>query len=135
MALRFPIAVFLGCVLLLFVAAYDGPVSIVALVVVAPFYAGVACMFLTLIGAPLLIDRVWRWWRRVWYVPVVIAALGVATVLASWLPPMRVQVWDPEFEEYIESFHPMLFLLGWSAVLFGALWCPKLATTADGRWA
>ena len=138
MAVRFPIAMILGVVAYLIAMAmtvYDGALSLIFQPIVGSILTGIACVALTVLASPLLITRVWNFWRRLWPVPLLLAMAGVVSMAASWHSSLRIQVWDPELHMQVESFHPVLAMGGWAAMLFGILWLPKIALTRDARWA
>lgn len=138
MAIRFPISMILGIVAYLIamsMTVYDGAMSMIFQPIVGLIFTGISCVVLTIIASPLLITRIWRVWQRLWPFPLLLAAAGVVSMIASWHPSLRVQAWDPELQMQFESFQPALAMGGWATMLFGILWLPKIALTRDARWA
>lgn len=114
---------------------YDGLLSLIFQPILGLIITGMACVILTIVASPLLITRIWRLWQRLWLLPLLLIPTGIVLMIISWLPPLRVQVWHPELQMPIDSFHPGLGIGGWAVMLFGILWFPKFSLTRDGRWA
>lgn len=113
---------------------YDGLLSLIFQPIIAVILNGIVCNLLLVIASPLLFTPIWRYWRRLWFIPLLTVVGGIACMVLSWHPAMRVQVWHPELQMQMDSFEPILMIGGWLGMLFGVLWSPHLAITKDGRW-
>ena len=109
MLIRLPLAMILGTVaymIAMVMTVYDGPLSLIFQPIIAIILAGIAAVVLLVLGSPLLHPRIWSALKHVWWLPAIIATLGVLAMIASWHPSLRVGVWDPELRMQVESFHP-----------------------------
>ena len=79
-------------------------------------------------------ESLWKMWKRVWWFPLSLALLGFASMAASCLPALQIRMWDEELGREIECFDLALGIGGWTALLFGILFCPLLRLSEDGRW-
>lgn len=137
MAIRFPIAVFFGIVaymVAMVMTVYDGLPSLIFQPIMGLILTGIACIVLLALGSPLLITKIWNFWRRVWWLPVLLKLAGIVSMFLSWHPALRIQVWDPDRGMMVDTFNEILAPVGYAAMLFGILWCPKLSFSKDGRW-
>ncbi len=73
----------------------------------------------SIIGLPIRCSQGIRsWWMKHWWISVIIGTIAFAMMWASWLPSLRVQVWNPDLEVYQDSFHPVLAFGSWLLTIF-----------------
>jgi len=137
MLVRLPLAFVAGLTIYMVamvMTVYDGLLSMVFQPIVGTMFTAVALGVLTALGTPLLLQPVWQRWRRVWWISIVLLALGLASLVVSWHPSLRVEMSDPEIGGMRESFQPTLAVGGWLAVMFSLAFCPKIGLHGDRRW-
>lgn len=109
-------------VLAAMMTAYDGALTVIFLPFAAIIVTSAVIVLLLLAGLPIrLIRSLNSWWRRYWWVSFVLGSLAFCMMVASWLPPFRANVFDPDLQMEINSFHPTLALGGWLLTLFAVL--------------
>jgi hypothetical protein len=94
-AIRLPLAFILGLVIYMIAMAmttYDGVVSLILQPIVGSILTGLALIVLLVVGSPLLIGAVWKHWRRAGWFVLGLTVVGIACLIASWHPSLRVQV-------------------------------------------
>jgi hypothetical protein len=89
----------------------------------------------TLVGSPLLIKSVWVRWQKLWWISPLLFVTGILSLVVSWHPALRVQVWDSEIHAMTDSFQPELAIAGWLTAMFAATYCPMVGLRGDRRWA
>jgi hypothetical protein len=137
MAIRFPIAMIFGLatyMIAMMMTVYDGALSMIFQPIAGTILTAIACIAISIIASPLFITRVWLVWRRMWVLSLFMFFAGILAMILSWHTALRIQVWNPQLQMQVESFHPVLSLGGWVTMLFGILWLPKIAITRDARW-
>jgi hypothetical protein len=106
---------------------YDGFPSLVLQPFMGALFALVAVLLCSLIGLPIRrVASVRRFWRSVWWLPLLLGALGFVLMVLSWLPPFRQTVYDELRQMEVQTFQPTLALSGWLLSVFAALhfWFP-----------
>ncbi len=137
MAVRLPLAFAVGWMIYMIAMAmtvYDGILSLVFQPIVGSVATVLGLLALCIIGSPLLITGVWKHWRRLGWLVLLLSVMGVACFIASWHPSLRVKVLDPETNMMEDSFHPVLSIGGWLLAMFGVLFCPAIGFRGDRRW-
>jgi hypothetical protein len=136
MAIRLPLAFVLGLVIYMIAMAmttYDGVLSLIFQPIVGSILTALALFVLLVAGSPLLIGAVWKHWRRAGWLVLGLTVIGIACLIASWHPSLRIQVLDPDTGGMVDSFHPVA-VVGWLAAMFGVAFCPALGFRGDRRW-
>jgi hypothetical protein len=137
MAIRLPLAFVLGLAIYMIamvMTAYDGVASMLLQPIMGSIVTGLALIALLVVGSPLLIGAVWRRWRRAGWLVLGLTVIGIACLIVSWHPSLRVKVLDPDSGATIDSFQPALAIGGWFAAMFGVAFCPTLGFRGDRRW-
>lgn len=101
---------------------YDGVLSLlfqpIPAVILTVFAIGISW----LAGLPIrLCPGLREWWIKHWWLSFVIGMVAFAMMCASWLPGLRIQVWNPDLESLGDSFHPLLGVGGWLLTVFAVL--------------
>ena len=135
--IRFAVAWGVGCFFCAIAAmmtTYDGFPSLVLLPIVVAVMTGIAVVVVLLVGLPLMFAKVWTWWSRNYLVSIALVAGGIVLMILSW-SPFRIETYDYTTARAVETFHPVMSLSGWFALIFGLLYCPLLSIRpwAD-RW-
>jgi len=137
MAIRLPLAFILGLVIYMIamvMTTYDGITSLILQPIMGSILTGVALVALVVVGSPLLIGAVWKQWRRAGWFVLSVTVVGVACLIVSWHPSLRVKVLNPDTGAMVESFQPALAVGGWFASMFGVAFCPTIGFRGDRRW-
>jgi uncharacterized membrane protein YqgA involved in biofilm formation len=101
---------------------YDGPLSLILQPLIGVAFTAAAIAVLLVFGLPLRLSRRLNlFWRQSWWTSFITAIVAFGLMLASWMPQFRVQVYDPELEEKVQSFHPALAIVGWMLAIFVVL--------------
>lgn len=101
---------------------YDGILSMIFQPIMGAILTCTAIIGLLIIGLPVrLMKKTNNWWRAHWWISFVLGGIAFAMMCASWLPQIRVKVFDPETQMQVESFHPTLAIGGWLLTLFAVL--------------
>lgn len=101
---------------------YDGILSIIFQPIMGAILSAIAILFLLIIGLPIrLIKRMNIWWKAHWWLPFVIGTLAFAMMVLSWIPYFRIKVMHPELGVMVDTFHPVLAIVGWLLTLFAVL--------------
>src|SRR3954464_15783057 len=99
MAIRLPLAFILGLVIYLIammMTTYDGIASLILQPFMGAILTALALLALLVVGSPLLIEAVWKRWRRAGWFVLGVTMIGIACVIASWHPSLRVKVLNPD---------------------------------------
>lgn len=100
---------------------YDGLLSLIVQPVMALILTTIGIGLAWIIGLPIRVSRTLRsWWIEHWWISFFIGAVAFAMMWVSWLPGLRVQVWNPDLESHQDSFEPLLALGGWLLTIFAA---------------
>jgi hypothetical protein len=137
MLIRLPLAFLTGLAIYMvamLMTVYDGILSLLFQPIMGSILTVIAMLVLCVIGSPLLVGRLWKKWRELWWISVAIAGAGFVCLVLSWMPGIRVKVWDPEMSAWIDSFEPTLSIGGWLAMIFGVAFCPVIGFRGDRRW-
>jgi hypothetical protein len=137
MAIRLPLAFILGLAIYMIamvMTTYDGIASLILQPIMGSILTGLALIALLVVGSPLLIGAVWKRWRRAGWLVLGVTMIGIACLIASWHPSLRVKVLNPDTGAMVDSFHPALAVGGWFAAMFGVAFCPALGFRGDRRW-
>lgn len=137
MAIRLPLAFVLGLVVYMIamvMTTYDGIASLILQPIMGSILTGLALIALLVVGSPLLIGAVWKHWRRAGWLVLGVTMIGIACLIASWHPSLRVKVVNPDTGAMVDSFQPALAVGGWFAAMFGVAFCPALGFRGDRRW-
>ena len=113
---------------------YDGVLSLVFQPIVGAIITTAGVGLVVLPGIPLLFRRPWSLWSRLWWVSLCLVLAGVGAMLLSWHPQLRVEVFNPDLHQRVESFHPVLLTSGWFLTLFGLAWCPLISIRNFISW-
>jgi hypothetical protein len=101
------------------VTVYDGILSLIFQPFIAVILTSLGIGFVGFIGLPIRLSRGIRsWWISHWWISFVIGTIAFAMMWASWLPALRVKVWNPDLEVYQDSFQPVLAFGGWLLTIF-----------------
>lgn len=101
---------------------YDGILSLIFQPIVAVVLTTISIGIVGTVGLPIRVFRGLRtWWIDHWWISFIIGTVAFAMMWVSWLPDLRVQVWNPDLESHQDSFHPILGLGGWLLTLFAVL--------------
>lgn len=110
-----------GYMLAMAMTVYDGALSLVFQPFIGAVFTSFALTPVFAVGLPIrFIAPLYSWWRAHWWISLVLGAVAVGLMIASWLPANRVQVVDPELGTTRDSFHPWLALSGWFLAMFAA---------------
>lgn len=134
--IRFCLAFVFGLMVYLMavgMTVYDGTLSAIGQMVCGSVLTLGALLAILVVGSPLLISSIWRRWERVWWLSLLITVIGVGSFVASWLPYLRVSVVDPETQQPVGSFQPVLAIGGWLCAMFGIAFCPVIAPGRNRR--
>jgi hypothetical protein len=70
-------------------------------------FAAIAVALCFVLGLPIRFIRSAReFWRRLWWLPLFLGAVGFVLMVASWLPPFRQTVHDYATDMQIQTFQP-----------------------------
>ena len=101
---------------------YDGILSLMFQPIIGTICTFIAIALMLLVGLPIRLMRsVNDWWRKHWWIVLVIGTVACAMMYASWMPQYRTKVFDPEMGVEIDSFHPVLAVGGWLMTIFAVL--------------
>src|SRR4051812_45217033 len=107
MLIRLPLAFALGLLLYMIammMTTYDGALSMILQPLMGALLTGLSLTVLCILGNPLLFRRVWERWRRLGWMPIVLTAAGVASVVVAWHPSLREKVLNPDTHAWVETF-------------------------------
>jgi len=137
MLIRLPLAFVAGLAIYMvsmMMTTYDGILSLILQPIMGGILTAIALVGVSVLASPLLFPAVWQRWRRVWWISLVMLVLGLASLVASWHPSLRIEVADPETGGTRESFQPAMAIGGWLAVMFSLAYCPVIGLHGDRRW-
>ncbi len=137
MAIRLPLAFILGLVIYMIamiMTTYGGFSSLILQPIMGAILTFLALFLLLIVGSPLLINAVWSRWRRAGWLVLGLTFVGIACLIASWHPAMRIKVLNPDTGTSIDSFQPVLAGIGWFPAMFGIAFCPAIGFRGDRRW-
>ncbi len=98
---------------------YDGILSLVFQPILAVILTTLAIGMVGIVGLPIRLIRGLRsWWLDHWWISFLIGSVAFVMMWASWLPDLRVQVWNPDLESHEDSFQPILGFGGWLLTVF-----------------
>lgn len=101
---------------------YDGVLSLIFQPIMGGILTAIAVLLMLALGLPIrLHSKLNRFWRSVWWLPIV---LGTAAFIMMWLscqPSFTTREYDPDFERDILVFHTVLAPAGWLLTLFSVL--------------
>ena len=101
---------------------YDGITTIILLPIAAVVCTMIALIPLLVIGWPIRYFKAMnKWWRKYWWISIVLALVAHGMLYFSWLPEYRIKVMNPELQQELDSFHPSLSIGGWMLFLFSTL--------------
>jgi len=126
LAVAFVVA-WLYYMLAMVMTTYDGILSMILQPIMGAIFAGVAVVLCLLLGLPIrLITSLRQLWRRFWWLPLFLGAVGFILMVTSWLPPFRQTVHDYATGREIETFQPAMVVSGYLLSVFAALhfWFP-----------
>jgi len=126
LAVAFVVAWFYYMVAMM-MTTYDGFASLILQPIMGAIFAGLAVLLCLLLGLPIRLVRTLRQlWRKLWWLPLFLGAVGLVLMIMSWLPPFRQTVHDFATDTQIQTFHPAMALIGWLLSVFAALhfWFP-----------
>ena len=111
--------------LAMMMTTYDGVLSMIFQPIMGVIFAAIAVAICFIIGLPIRLARsVRELWRRVWWLPLFLGAVGFVLMIMSWV--LRVTVRDPATDMDVQTFQPAMALGGWLLSVFAALhfWFP-----------
>jgi hypothetical protein len=121
LAVSFLVGFFLY-MLAMVLTVYDGLISMIFQPIIGSVFSLIGVGVCFLVGLPIrLIRPLKAWWRRVWWLPLVLGMIAFLMLVASWHPSLRIQVYDLELGGNISTFNPGLALGGWLLSIFAAL--------------
>ena len=126
LAVAFAVA-WLYYMLAMLMTTYDGILSMIFQPVMGAIFAAIAVALCFVLGLPIRFIRSAReFWRRLWWLPLFLGAVGFVLMVTSWLPPFRQTVHDYATDMQIQTFQPAMALMGWLLSVFAALhfWFP-----------
>ncbi len=104
------------------ITVYDGFITMVAGPIFGAIFTTITIGVLVLLGLPLRLVRPLNiFWRRNWWIAPCLAALAILMMALSYLPSLRIELYNPETQQNFQSFHPTLSIGGWLLMLFSIL--------------
>jgi hypothetical protein len=98
---------------------YDGVLSLIFQPIIAVILTTIGIGIVWLVGLPIrLFSGLRSWWIDHWWISFAIGTVAFVMMWASWLPSLRIQVWNPDLESHEDSFHPLLGFGGWLLTVF-----------------
>jgi hypothetical protein len=114
----------------------DGILSLIFQPIIAVILTSIAIVIVGIVELPIrLVRRLRSWWISHWWISLVIGTAALAMMWASWLPDLRIQVWNPDLGVYENSFHPTLGFGGWLLTIFAVFhfFPPFKSLRRDGK--
>jgi hypothetical protein len=113
--------------LAMMMTTYDGFASLILQPIMGAIFAAIAVVLCLLLGLPIrLVATLRQLWRKIWWLPLFLGAVGFVLMIVSWLPPFRQTVHDYATDTQIQTFQPAMALSAWLLSVFAALhfWFP-----------
>jgi hypothetical protein len=101
---------------------YDGILSMIFQPIMGGIFSTIAIVFLLIIGLPIRLNqKANHWWKRHWWLSILLGAIGFISMILSWIPPFQITVYDDILKQNAPGFNPMLSIGGWLLLLFALL--------------
>jgi type IV secretory pathway VirB2 component (pilin) len=105
---------------------YDGFISMICQPIMGSIMTSIALLLCIIIGSPLLFNRLWKFWEKIWWVSIVIIFISFLSLCLSWYP-FKETVIDPINKTPVETFNVPMSLSGWMGMMFGIFYCPAFS--------
>ncbi len=113
---------------------YDGFLSMLFQPIIGSIISITSIIAIGIIGSPLLVPSLWSIWKRAWIAPSVVLVVSFICLYMSWMPQYQEMVQNSDTGVLISTFNTSLALWGWSLMIFGVLWNPKIGLVGDKKW-
>jgi hypothetical protein len=101
---------------------YDGILSMLFQPIMGGIFSMVAIIFLVIIGLPIRLNQKFNhWWRKRWWLSVLLGSIGFISMVLSWIPPFQITIYDDILKQNVPGFNPALSIGGWLLFLFALL--------------